>query len=124
VENEQNDSKSNNSSIDAIDAKLALLLIETPSLTDQELAEKLGISRPTVNRRKNGPAVQKIIRATLTIPEKEMRRLATKALARLEAQLDNEDPKIQHAAALALVKLSERFIGNDFSLSLWHTTGN
>jgi hypothetical protein len=96
-----------------------LLLIESHTSTDQELADKLGTTRQTVNRRKNGPAVQKIIRAALAIPEKEMRRLTTKALNRLEALLDHEDPRIKLASALALVKLSERFMGNNLDLGLW-----
>jgi DNA-binding Lrp family transcriptional regulator len=116
VQAEQNETKSDSLPIAVIDAKLALYLIEKPASTDQELADKLGISRQTVNRRKNGLAVQKIIRATLALPEKEMRRLAAKALARLETQLDSEDPKMQLTAALAIVKLSERFIGNELSL--------
>jgi N12 class adenine-specific DNA methylase len=106
-------------SADATDVKLAQFLIETPSATDQELADKLGVCRQTVNKRKNSSAVQQIVRDTLKISEREMRRLTTKALARLEALLDHEDPRIKLAATVALVKLNERFIGNNFSLGGW-----
>ena len=107
------------SSADAIDVKLALLLIETPSATDQELADKLGICRQTANKRKNSSTVQQIVRDTLKISEREMRRLTTKALTRLEALLDHEDPRIKLAATIALVKLNERFIGNNLHLGGW-----
>ncbi len=116
---EQNATKRDKIQLDAVDAKLARLLIETPAMTDQELADKLGISRQTANRRKNGPSVQKLVRTALAIPEREMRRLTTKALARLEALLDDEDPKIKLAAATALAKLSERLIGNSLNMGLW-----
>jgi transcriptional regulator with XRE-family HTH domain len=116
---EQNLTESDNFSIGAMDAKLALLLIEKPSSTDQELAMKLGISRQTVNRRKRSQTVQKIVRDTLAIPEREVRRLAAKALTRLETLLDHEDPRVKLAATLALVKLSERFMGDNLDSGLW-----
>lgn len=116
---EQNATESDTCTPDAIDAQLAHLLIESPSLTDQELADKLGISRQTANRRKNAQAVQKIIRSTLSMPEKEMRRLTKKALSRLEALLDNEDPKVKLSAILALMKYNNTFMGNAIDMGVW-----
>jgi hypothetical protein len=113
---EQNTTKPDNIPLNVIDAKLALLLIESPASTDQELAEKLGISRQTVNRRRKSKGVQKLFRSILAMPEREVRRILSKALARLESMLDNEDPRIQLAAAIALLKLGEGLIGNEMSL--------
>jgi hypothetical protein len=98
----------------AVDAKIASLLIESPSMTDQEIASQVGISRQAVNRRKNAPAVQDLVRSVLAIPEREIRRLTAKALLRLEEMLDHEDPRIKLAATMALVKLSEGLMSDSF----------
>lgn len=110
MQHEQNATEPDNSRMKAIDAKIALLLVEKPAATDQELAEKIGVSRQTINRRKNGEAVQKFIRGTLEIPQEEIRRLAAKSLVRLEEMMDHEDPRIKLAASLALLKLTPDLI--------------
>lgn len=65
---------------DVIDIKIAAHLIERPSITDQEIAERLGISRQTVNRRRNSKGVRDTLRSILAIPEREVRRISAKAL--------------------------------------------
>ena len=94
----------------ALDYKIALLLIENPSITDQEIGKVVGVCRQTANKHKNAPGVQKIIRETLSIPEKEIRRLTAKAMSRLETMLDDTDPKIRLSAALALIRGSSALV--------------
>ncbi|MGZ3781527.1 MAG: HEAT repeat domain-containing protein [Pseudobdellovibrionaceae bacterium] len=112
---EQNETKLDSSQMDSINIRIATLLIETPAVTDQEIANQLSLSRQTVNRRRNSHAVQELVRNTLAIPEKEVRRLVSKALLRLEKLLDDEDPKIRLAATLALVKIGSKLMTNSFN---------
>lgn len=103
---EQKVTESDCSALDEVDTRIAMLLIEAPTTTDQMIADMLGLTRQTVNRRRNSSGVQKRVKETLSIPERETRRLVAKAMRRLEALLDNPDPKIQLSVTLALLKLS------------------
>jgi predicted transcriptional regulator len=105
---EQNETNSDSPQLDEVDAKIAALMVETPAATDQEIADKLGMTRQTVNRRRNAKPVRERVSSALSLPEKEVRRLTAKALVRLESFLDHEDPKIQLAATLA-----RSIFGND-----------
>jgi len=116
---EQFETKTDNSEPDAIDLRLATLLIESPAATDQDLADKVGVSRQTINRRKNGPAVEQLIRNSLALPEREMRRVTAKALSRIEELLDHEDPKIKLAATVALLRINSRFMGETLAVGFW-----
>jgi hypothetical protein len=115
---EQNTTEPDSPNVDALNARIAAILIESPSATDQEIATTVGLSRQSVNRRRNSPVVQELVRSALAIPEREVRRLTAKALLRLEKLLDDDDPKIRLAATLSLVKLSARLMTNSFEEAL------
>ena len=91
---------------DAIDLKIAQLLVEQPSITDKEVAEKLGVSRMLVNRRRNGVAVQDALATALAIPTEELRRLMVKSLNRIEELLDSHEPRLRAMAATQLLRLA------------------
>lgn len=117
-DNEQNETDFDNTTLNAFDQRLAILLIENPSSTDSEIADKLGTSRQTINRRKKSKTVQRIIQKTLSIPEDEVRRLTAKAFSRLEKLLDDDNPKIRFAATLSLIKLSNRLVTSEGGIEL------
>lgn len=87
-----------------IPTRIAQLVIERPAITDAEIANEVGLSRQTVNRHRNSDAVRGLLVTYLTISEKRLRRLMSKSLDRLEAALDDSDPKIRMAAATRLIK--------------------
>jgi hypothetical protein len=91
----------------ALDRAIANNLVLNPSTTDQELANLLGVSRATINRRKNCKAVQSLIKETLDIPRVEIQRLTLKALQKMADLLEDVDPKIQISAASQLLRLAE-----------------
>lgn len=107
---EQNRTERDNDSLDACDLKIARTLIETPAITDDELGKLLGLSRQTINRRRNSDSVKRLLREALSISEKEIRRLSSKALSRLEALLDHEDPRIILSACAALLKVGDETV--------------
>lgn len=92
--------------LDALDIAIVRELIENPATTDLQLAEKLVTSRQTINKRRNSKGVRTKLIDALSLTEKRIRRLAAKALNRLEQALDDPDPKIRLAAAGLLAKPS------------------
>lgn len=115
--NEQIETKSDTASnsndtsnLAPVDFKIAQCLIQRPASTDSELANALGLSRQTINRRRNSDAVQAYLHQALSLPEKEMRRLCVLALQKVEATLQCGDPRLEFGAAVALMKLGEKFI--------------
>jgi hypothetical protein len=110
---EQNKSKSDSSEPDFLDTVIVSKLIERPAATDQEIADELGVSRQTISRRKNGPGVKKMLRATLLVPESLVRRMIIKSLDRLEYLLDDPDPKIRLTVSLAFLRLGSDFVTRD-----------
>lgn len=97
---------------------IASLLIENPSITDQEISEKIGLCRQSVNTHRNSKEVCKLLKESLSIPVDEVRRISAKALVRLEQMLDHEDPKIRLTATLSLLKLIEKFMTNDAPIEI------
>ncbi len=116
METEQNATEPDKIPNDIVDLKITSLLIENPSLTDQEIADQIGVSRQTINRRKNSPEVKGLIHSALSIPQQEVRRLTAKALRRLEELLDHEDAKVRLAATLSLVKLTDKLMSKNMSI--------
>ena len=94
---------------DVLDRAIALNLIQRPGLTDEEIARELGVSRETVNRRKNMQSVTAIINHSLALPTKEIRRLMAKAFTKLEHHLDDPDPRVSLVAATQLLKFGGAF---------------
>ena len=90
----------------AIDLQIARLLIENPAATDQEIADRLGVKRMTVNRRRRGDSVTLMMSSALSIPVDELRRLLVKSLRRLEELLDDPDPRVRGSAATNILKLA------------------
>lgn len=119
---EQNTTKSDTDHVEAAELKIAAMLLESPAITDQEIADKLGLSRQTINRKKNSAVVQSIIKKALSIPEREVRRLTVKALQRLEALLDDDDPRIRLSATLALTRLTGSLMTRPVFPSEWESS--
>jgi DNA-binding Lrp family transcriptional regulator len=103
---EQNATKNDNfiAKCDEVDRSIAFYAIENPSITDEEIAQKLKLSRQTVNRRRRGAAVSAIVEKTLALPKRELRRVVVKSMSRLEALLDDPDPRIVLMASSQLLK--------------------
>lgn len=109
--------------VDPMDLQIATLLIENPSITDHDIAEKVGISRQTVNRRRNSPSVREFVFSVLSIPQREVRRVTAKALMRLEQLLDDPDPEIRLKATIALAKLTPRLMTDEIEACLLRGIG-
>ena len=108
---------------DSIDVRIASMLIENPAVTDQDIATKLGVSRQTINRRRNSAPVREFVFSVLSIPQREVRRVTAKALIRLEQFLDDPDPEIRLKATIALVKLTPRLMTDAIEASLLRGSG-
>lgn len=96
--------------LDSIDLKIVGYILQNPASTDAEISTAVGVSRQTINRRKNSEPVQSKLRHLLSLPETEVRRLSVLALRKVEDILRCGDPRLEFGAAVALLKLSERFI--------------
>jgi Winged helix-turn-helix DNA-binding len=96
---------------DAIDHKIVQLLIENPCATDEEIAGTMGVTRMTVNRRRNSGGVSRQLESTLALPAETIRRLMSKSLVRLELLLDEPDPRIRAYAASQLLKIAIQLNG-------------
>ena len=116
---EQNETKTDK--FDEVDLHIVQRILKTPTVTDQEIATDLGISRQTVNRRRTSSGVKSMIRKQLSLSELEVRRLALKAFQSLERLMDSEDPRIQLAASTAILRLAENLVtpSEPFEFSEW-----
>jgi len=99
---------------DELDRQLARLLIESPGITDHEIATRFGLTRATANRRRRAEKVQRLVSEAIAIPAQEIRRLMLKGLSRLEYLIDNPDPRISLLASAQIVKLGSKAIENSF----------
>jgi hypothetical protein len=106
----QNETKSA-THFDEVDFKIANALILSPRKTDKELAELLGLSQRTINRRKNSDSVQELLKNALKIPSNEIQRLTVKALRKIEEHVDSDDARISLIASMHITKLA--FQAND-----------
>lgn len=105
---EQNATKGDN--FDEVDAFIVGRILHSPAVTDLELANSLGVSRQTVNRRRNSSEVRRSIKDQLSLSEHEVRRLTLKSFKRLESLIDHEDPRIQVAASSIFIRLAAKLI--------------
>jgi DNA-directed RNA polymerase sigma subunit (sigma70/sigma32) len=84
---------------DEVDQAIASELILNPTITDQELANKFGITRQTINRRRRSDAVQSIVGESLSINDQRVRDIFSKSLSKLVELMNSEDPVIALGAA-------------------------
>ena len=105
-------------SADSLVMRIASLLIETPSITDQEIADQVGLGRQAVNRRRNSEPVKQLIQSILSIPKREIRRITAKALHRLEQLLDDPNPEIRLNSTIALTRLAPNLMTDDIEAAL------
>lgn len=96
--------------LDPTDFAIVRELLSDPTQTDDGIAKKIGLSRQTVNKRRNSKSVQEEIKAKMEISSKRVEAVASKAWARLEELLEHPDPRIKLSAASAIIKAtSDRF---------------
>ena len=89
-----------------IDFAIVRELISDPSATDMDIAQKVGVSRQTINRRRNSTGVKSVLAEGWKVSGEDVRRLVGKALNRLELALDSPDERIAIVAATQLIKLA------------------
>jgi len=109
---------------DEIDQKIVHILIQTPAITDQELANLIQISLRTISRRRNSESVKNLLKDRLSIPAHEIRRLVVKSLERLDQSLDSPDPRIRFSAAATVAKLGSQFIDTAVAKNAGDENGN
>lgn len=102
----EQDATKRDKSPDETDRLIASILVEMPSITDEDLSRRLGLSRQTTNRRRRSKTVQDLIAEAISLPSKELRRLIAKGMRRIEALLENSDPRVQLGAANCLIRLT------------------
>ncbi len=90
---------------DHIDRAIAILLIENPNITDEEIGIRIDLCRQTVNRRRLGDGVKTVVGEMTSIPKSEIKRVVSKAFKKLESLIDDVDPRIALQASLNLLKL-------------------
>jgi hypothetical protein len=100
-------------SYDDLDQSIAAILIASPSMTDAELGDRVGLSRQAVNKRRNSASLKRLLNDQYAISTDNIKRLISKSLKTLEECLDSPDERIRLAAALPLIKL----IQNDIQLN-------
>lgn len=100
---EQNQTKSD--TFDELDRAVARLVIENPSISDLQIAKQFGVTRQTVNRRRNSDAVKKLVAHALSLPTEEIKRLVAKSLCVLERHIGSKDPRISLTAIGQIMKL-------------------
>ena len=110
---EQNESK-NHKNDSVLEMNIAQILISEPAVTDTEVAKRLNISRSTVNRKRNAPEVQKIIKEQFLINSEKINKLLFKALAVVDRSLESSDSKEALTAAVTML----RIFGETLSLQL------
>jgi hypothetical protein len=109
--NQQHESKSDSSkTIDALSARIGAMVLESPAITDQEIADHLKVSRQTVNRKRNSRAVRETITSAYRIPDLMIRAMVLKSISRLDALLDDPDPKIRLSTASLFMKIGQGLI--------------
>ena len=90
---------------DSTDRAIAMILVQNPTWTDQEIASKLNLSRATINRRRSSSRVMNVTEEIMAIPKYEIRRVTSKAFRKLEELIDDLDPRIALQASLNFLKL-------------------
>lgn len=96
--------------LNSLDQQIVHLLLTQPTITDTELATKLGVSRQTINKRRNSEVVRERLSKVLSISEKRIRRLVALSLDQLEVFLSDPDPKLRMMSALSILKLGSTMI--------------
>lgn len=92
------------SALDSVDQAIAKAVIENPTVTDEKIADSLGISRQTVNRRRNHPKVLFDVQRSLQVSEVDVKRLRKLAITRLENLVCSSDERIALGAVAILAK--------------------
>ena len=95
---------------DHINQQIVKLLLTQPSITDAEIGKNLGVSRQTINKRRNSEAVRARLGDILSISEKRIRRLVALSLDQMETFLTDPDPRLRMASALAILKLGTTLV--------------
>jgi len=104
--------------LDEIDIKIIALKTEDPSISDQEIAGKLNLSRWTINQRRNRPEVKGKIQDIQLTALQMIQDLYPKAIKNLETLIDNEDPQVSLNASKEIIKsLQTQKIEVDANLS-------
>lgn len=89
---------------DAVDIKIMELSLSNPTITEQEIADQLGLSRSAVTRRKGSDNYRSIFLSSFQNAQQNLMVLMDRAVAELRKSLDDPDPRIRLAAASNIMK--------------------
>jgi hypothetical protein len=89
--------------LDALDKRILQLELSYPSITDQEIADEIGVDRKTVNRRRLAEKYQKAIHSFLAEPIETIKASLQKAARVLVKALESDDEKIRVGAAIKIL---------------------
>ncbi|MCK6598843.1 MAG: AsnC family protein [Bdellovibrionaceae bacterium] len=96
------------SQFDEKDQKILDISVNNPHITDSEIAQKVGLTRESVVRRRKREGYQFLLKDSAKSTKLKLEEIATKAVAELDVLVCDPDPKVRIAAiALALKYLPE-----------------
>lgn len=91
---------------DEIDCKILEILMNNPSLTDQEIGKEVGLSRESVSRRRYREGFQALLKGSFNNNLIALDFLYKKSISALDSLLGNPDPKVQ----LGAISLIQKFL--------------
>lgn len=101
-------------SCNEVDVAIVSILTSNPAISDRELGEQLGLSRQTVNRRRNSQVVKELLKSRIedSFTQDDIKRLIAKSMRAVEQCLDSHDERIRLAAAIPMVRLMSDSLKN------------
>lgn len=103
--------------MDSIDQDIVSAILREPSITDLELATRLGVSRQTVNKRRNSMPIKEAIQRHHCILRADIERVSKQALVVLSELLSHHDDRLRLGAATVVTKN----ILSNFTKSMSHS---
>lgn len=90
---------------DEIDRKLVALVVTDPTITDEELGRRVGLSRSAVNRRRSSQRLQTLFKEAIPVFDESLSLILRKAMQTANDLLSDPDPRIRATASLSLLRL-------------------
>ena len=87
-----------------MDQKILSLSLQTPSITDAEIGEQVGLSRSAVTKRKLREGYQNALDSNFRITQGSLQQLLSKAIHEIGALVDHPDPRIRLSASSVILK--------------------